>query len=291
MRGAPTRRGRLLVVATPLGNLGDLSRNAHEALQAADLVCAEDTRRTGGLLSHLGLKKPQLALHKFSEAERLNQVLAVLAEGQTVALVSDGGTPCLSDPGHLLVAAAHAAGHQVSPIAGPSALAAALSAAGFPADRVLFAGFLPARSGPRRRELERLAAYPETLAFYEAPHRLLEFLDDALALLGDREVFLGRELTKLHEETRRTTLSALIEEFKQRGEILGEITLVIAGNPDPEAPLPAHSPRDEALAHAWQEALEAENRDPRRAIKRLARDLGLARDELRRRLQRERLIP
>ncbi len=274
--------GVLHVVATPLGNLQDLTDRARTVLAAADLVAAEDTRRTGQLLAHLGLAKPQVACHKFSEARTVERVLAALAAGQRVALVTDGGTPAVSDPGFRLVAAAHAAGHRVEPVPGPSAVVAALSASGLPADRFHFAGFLPARRAARRAELARLAALPETLVVFEAPHRLRETLDDLLDVLGDRAATLCRELTKLHEEVRPAGLAALRDEIARRPEVLGEIVLVIAGGRG-EAAAPA--PPDPALAEGWRAALAAEDDDPRRALRRLARDLGLDRAELKRRLQ------
>ncbi len=225
---APSR-GRLLVVATPLGNLGDLSPRAVRALGEADLVAAEDTRRTLPLLTHLGLSKPLVSSHKFNEASKLDGLLGALGEGKTIALVTDGGTPAISDPGHRLVAAALAAGHVVVAIAGPSAVAAALSVAGFPADRFRFAGFLPAAAAARRRALTALAGEPETLVFYEAPHRVLKALDAMIEALGDREAALCRELTKLHEEVLRARLSAIRTSLAARDAIRGEIVLVVAG--------------------------------------------------------------
>ncbi len=277
-------RGALLVVATPIGNLGDMTARAVEALARADLVASEDTRRTGRLLAHLGLEKPQLACHKFSEARRLAAVLNRLADGATVALVTDSGTPGLSDPGRLLVAAAHAAGHQVIPVPGPSAVAAALSAAGLPADHFHFAGFLSVKSSARRRELQRLAAFEETLVFFEAPHRLARFLADALEVLGDRPAVLCREMTKLHEEVRRTTLGALTADIAGRPDVLGEVVLVVGGREGHGGARPEPRP-DRRLASRWKAALAHEEGDERRAMRRLARELGAQRIELRRMLE------
>lgn len=280
--------GVLYVVATPLGNLQDLTERARTALAAADLVAAEDTRRTGQLLSWLGLRKPQVACHKFSEARTVAPLLAALAEGRAVALVTDGGTPAVSDPGHRLVAAAHAAGHRVVPVPGPSAVVAALCASGLPADRFHFAGFLPARAAERRRELARLAALPVTLVLFEAPHRLKAALDECVAVLGDRPATLCRELTKLYEEVRPGTLASLRDEIAARREVLGEIALVIAGagaGAGKRPPGTAAVADDPELARSWSLALAEEENDPRRALRRLARELGLDRAELKRRLQ------
>jgi len=287
-------RGRLLVVATPLGNLGDLSPRAARALAEADLVAAEDTRRTLPLLTHLGLSKPMVSSHKFNEAAGLAGLLNTLAEGKTIALVTDGGTPAISDPGHRLVAAAHAAGHAVVAIAGPSAVAAALSVAGFPADRFRFAGFLPAAAAARRRALAALATEPETLVFYEAPHRVLKALDAMIEALGDREAALCRELTKLHEEVLRAPLSAIRASLAARDAIRGEIVLVVAGAGREGTRAGAERAGTEAGMEAGMEAVayrvlfamarELEDGDPRRAVRRLARELGLARAEVKARL-------
>ncbi len=282
-------RGRLLVVATPLGNLGDLSPRAARALAEADLVAAEDTRRTLPLLTHLGLSKPMVSSHKFNEASGLAGLLNTLAEGKTIALVTDGGTPAISDPGHRLVAAAHAAGHAVVAIAGPSAVAAALSVAGFPADRFRFAGFLPAAASARRRALAALAAEPETLVFYEAPHRVLKALDAMIEALGDREAALCRELTKLHEEVLRAPLSALRASLAGRDAIRGEIVLVVAGGGSERGGAEravAERAGTEAGPYGalFAMARALEDGDPRRAVRRLARELQLSRAEVKSRL-------
>lgn len=288
-----TQRGVLYVVATPIGNLGDLSPRAAEVLAEVDVVAAEDTRRTGRLLAHLGLRRPQVSCHKFGEARHLDALLAPLAAGRRVALVTDGGTPAISDPGHRLVAAAHAAGHRVVAVPGPCAAVAALSVAGLTADRFLFAGFLPARTAARRDALASLAPFEGTLVFHEAPHRAIEFLDDALAVLGDRDAVLCRELTKLHEEVRRATVSALRDDLAARESVLGEIVFVVAGARAGTAA--ARGPCEGgaapgALAAPWKEALEADGGDERRALRRLSRELGLPRADLRRRLQADRLL-
>jgi 16S rRNA (cytidine1402-2'-O)-methyltransferase len=220
--------GRLYIVATPIGNLEDLTRRAARVLGEVDLIAAEDTRQTRKLLAHLGLSKPLLSYYEPREEQALPKILALLQDGKSVALVTDGGTPAVSDPGYRLVRAALDAGIKVEPVPGPSALTAALSASGLPTDRVTFAGFLPPKTAARRAALAELADRRDTLVFFESPHRLPDFLADALATLGDREAVIFREITKAFEEQQRGTLSALPARFSGR-EIKGEITVVIRG--------------------------------------------------------------
>jgi 16S rRNA (cytidine1402-2'-O)-methyltransferase len=276
--------GTLRVVATPIGALADLSPRAVQALAEADLVAAEDTRRTRALLTHHGLSRRLVSCHKFNEARETARLVERLEAGDTVALVSDGGTPSVSDPGARLVAAAHAAGIRVEPIPGPSAAVAALSASGLPADAFHFAGFLPGRAGPRARLLERLAALPETLVVYEAPHRVRALLTELRDALGDREAVLCREMTKLHEEIRRGRLSDLSASLEAREAVKGEIVLVVAGRAGGagERLEPAERAR---LAARFRVALDEEEGDPRRAAKRLARSEGVRRAEIVRRLE------
>jgi 16S rRNA (cytidine1402-2'-O)-methyltransferase len=223
----------LVVVATPIGNLGDLSPRAAASLRDADLVLAEDTRRTGRLLQHVGSTVPQRSLHEHNERDRVDEVLARIAAGGRVALVSDAGTPAVSDPGYRLVAACAAAGVRVETVPGPSALLAALAVAGLPTDRVAFEGFLPRKGGARRRRLEELRDERRTLVLFAAPHRVADDLRDlAAALGGERPAVLTRELTKLHEEVRRGSLSSLADEVADG--VRGEVTLVVAGAPEPD---------------------------------------------------------
>lgn len=280
-------RGRLLVVATPLGNLADLAPRAAAALAEADLVAAEDTRRSRTLLAHLGITRPLVSLHRFNEAAGVPRLLAELAAGRTIALVTDGGTPAISDPGHRLVAAAHDAGHAVTPLAGPCSVTAALSVAGFPADRFTFAGFLPARAAARRHELAALARAADTLVFFEAPHRVLAALEDMLGALGDRRAALCRELTKLHEEVLRAPLSAIRAALARRAEVRGEIVLVVAGAADEAALPPADAAcggPDSDAAALFRLARELEGGDVRRALRRLSRELGIPRAAVKSRL-------
>ncbi len=224
-------QGRLDVIATPIGNIGDLSPRARESLGAAALVLAEDTRRTSTLLAACGISRPLLSLHDHNEASRVDALVARLRRGETLALVSDAGTPLLSDPGFILVRAVAAAGFEVRSIAGPSAVTAALAVAGLPTDRFVFEGFLPARPGERSAALARLAQEPRTLVLFEAPHRIaatLQHLADAFG--GDRNAVIARELTKLHECIYRGTLAQLAARAVADADIArGEITLVIAG--------------------------------------------------------------
>ncbi|MFO1493303.1 MAG: 16S rRNA (cytidine(1402)-2'-O)-methyltransferase [Lysobacterales bacterium] len=229
--------GTLYVVATPIGNLDDLSPRARQVLGEVDAILVEDTRQSAVLLRHAGLSVPMLAVHEHNEGARAEALVQRLQAGQRLALISDAGTPLISDPGYRLVAAVRAAGLSVSPIPGPCALVAALSAAGLPTDRFAFEGFLPARAGERQERLSALAADPRTLVFYEAPHRILDALEDAARLLGgSRRAVLARELTKRYETLLDGTLDALVS--RVRGDLdqqRGEIVLVIAGAPEAEA--------------------------------------------------------
>jgi 16S rRNA (cytidine1402-2'-O)-methyltransferase len=221
--------GKLLVVATPIGNLDDLTPRARAAFESADLVACEDTRHTGLLLHHLGIKKPLVSLHEHNERQRLPRLLAELEEGRTVALASDAGTPLLSDPGFLLVREAAARGIRIEPLPGPSALLAALVASGLPPYPFTFAGFPPPKSGKRRTFFRAWAALPHTLIFFESPHRLLASLDDAQAELGDRPAAVARELTKLHEEVLRGMLSEVRTDLGARPSLKGEFVVVVGG--------------------------------------------------------------
>ncbi len=220
--------GTLFVVATPIGNLEDLSPRARQTLAEVGLVAAEDTRHTGRLLSHLGLKTPQFSLHEHNEARASTTLVEKLLAGMSVALVSDAGTPLVSDPGYRLVQAAHANAVRVVPVPGPSAVTAALSVSGLPTDRFAFEGFPPARPAARRKWLQARAAEPRTLLFFEAVHRIEATLRDMVEIFGaDRGAFLGRELTKLHEECRRASLGELLAAVSD-GTIPGKGEFVVA---------------------------------------------------------------
>jgi len=234
MNNAITERsGILYVVGTPIGNLGDLSPRAQEILGEVDIIAAEDTRRTGGLLSRIGVQARVIAYHEHNETQATAELLGELASGRSIALVSDAGTPLISDPGWRLVAAAAAAGCEVRTIPGPSALLAALSVSGLPTDRFVFEGFLPRRQGQRRTRLQSLAAEARTLVFFESVHRLTESLAALIEAFGaDRRAAISRELTKLHEQTVRGTLAELAAEIGEAMPLLGEFVIVVAGVDD-----------------------------------------------------------
>lgn len=223
--------GTLHIVATPIGNLGDLSPRALEILGAVDAICAEDTRHTRQLLSHFGLERPLLALHQHNEDAQAEQLVARLRAGESLALVSDAGTPLVSDPGFRLVRAAREAGVRVSPVPGACAAIAALSVAGIASDRFVFEGFLPAKSGARRERLTRLAAESRTLIFYESAHRIEESLGDLVVAFGaDRPAVLARELTKLFETVLDGGLGQLLERVAaDPNQRKGEFVLVVEG--------------------------------------------------------------
>ncbi|MFB2934705.1 16S rRNA (cytidine(1402)-2'-O)-methyltransferase [Aerosakkonemataceae cyanobacterium BLCC-F154] len=221
--------GILYLVATPIGNLEDMTFRAIKVLQTVDLIAAEDTRHTGKLLQHFQIKTPQLSYHEHNRQQRIPQLLSQLSQGKTIALVTDAGMPLISDPGYELVKACVAQGISVVPIPGANAAITALSAAGLATDKFVFEGFLPAKSKERRRHLETLNSETRTIIFYESPHRLRETLEDLGNIFGDsREIVLARELTKMHEEFWRGTITDAIAHYTNR-EPQGEFTLVVAG--------------------------------------------------------------
>lgn len=219
--------GQLVIVATPIGNLEDLSPRAARELSEADLIACEDTRRTGRLLAHLGLKRPLVSLHEHNERQRLPQLLSRLQEGHRIALVSDAGTPLLSDPGFVLVREAIREGIELDAIPGPSAVIDALVLSGLPPHPYTFGGFPPPKTGKRRRFFERFRALDHTVVFFESPHRLLASLADLQEVLGNRTVAVGRELTKLHQEILRGDLQQVRSALEQRPTLKGEFTLVV----------------------------------------------------------------
>jgi 16S rRNA (cytidine1402-2'-O)-methyltransferase len=225
--------GRLYVVATPIGNLGDLSARARETLQSCSVIAAEDTRHTGVLLKHFGIQTPQFSLHDHNEKQRAGEIIERLRQGASVALVSDAGTPAISDPGFELVRTVAAAGFEIVAIPGPCAAIAALSIGAVPTDRFCFEGFLPARGAARRKRLSLLAGESRTLVLYEAPHRVRETLEDCAAVFGgERSATVAREITKLHEETYRGSLAELKARAQADADFgRGEIVLLIAGAP------------------------------------------------------------
>ena len=274
--------GTLYLVATPIGNLADITFRAIEILKKVVVIACEDTRHTRKLLQHYGIATKTVSYHEHNEQQRARELVDVLKRGDDVAVVSDAGTPSISDPGFRLVRAAIENEISVVPVPGPSALISALIAAGLPTDEFFFGGFLPARSNARRTRLGELRAVPGTLVFYEAPHRLSETLKDAHELLGEREAVVARELTKLHEEIRRGRLSELAQHYSDE-EPRGEIVLLIDRNVLENAAAP-----DMQSIAALVDQFERDGLDHRAALKKAARELGLSRAEAYRRLTAER---
>ena len=220
--------GKLYVVATPIGNLEDITLRALRVLREVDLIAAEDTRHTRKLLDRYEIKKRMVSYHEHNERERAERIIEDLKSGMKVALVSDSGTPAISDPGYVLIRRCVEEGIEVIPIPGPSALLAALSVSGLPVHRFIFEGFLPHKSGKRRNRLRQLAGEEGTIIFYESPHRLLKTLSDILEILGNRRVVIARELTKVHEEIFRGSIEEALERFGE-GERKGEFTILVEG--------------------------------------------------------------
>ena len=271
--------GTLFIVATPIGNLADITHRAIQILKQVDLIAAEDTRHTHKLLQHYGIDTKTISYHEHNEQQRSEQLLARLREGSNVAIVSDAGTPGINDPGYRLVRLAVEHDIPTVSVPGPSALVTALVASGLPTDEFFFGGFLPARSGARRNRLAELRDVPGTLVFYEAPHRLRATLKDAAEVLGSRQAVVARELTKLHEEFRRATLSKLAEYYDNSESPRGEIVLLIDRQRDATV-----RKIENADIEALVTKLESEGLDRRSALKRAARELGVSRDEAYRRL-------
>jgi len=273
--------GTLYLVATPIGNLEDITYRAVRVLREVDLVACEDTRHTRTLLNHYDINTKTISYHEHNERERARRLSEMLQAGASIAVVSDAGTPGISDPGFRLVNDALERGARVVPVPGPSAFVAALTATGLPTDEFFFGGFLPARSTQRRARLAELRPLHSTLIFYEAPHRIGQTLTDAREILGEREAAVARELTKLHEEIARGPLTELAERFSAETAARGEMVLLIDR---------ARSGVERDLNQAETDiaarvaALEGEGLDNRAALKRAARELGLSRSEAYRRL-------
>jgi len=262
----------LYVVATPIGNLEDITYRAVRILGEVDLIACEDTRQTHKLLEHYGIQKPTVSYHEHNEAERTADLIARLLGGATIALVSDAGMPLVSDPGYRLVRAAVENGIPVQPIPGPSATLTALAASGLPTDSFRFGGFLPHKPGQRAKLLEALAEEQATLIFYEAPHRILEALEAIETVLGPRPVVVARELTKIHEEFLRGTAAEIRAQLESRDAIKGEMTLLIGKATAPP-------PDDRPLQEAVEELVRA-GTPKMDAIKQVARRRGLSKREV-----------
>jgi 16S rRNA (cytidine1402-2'-O)-methyltransferase len=267
--------GTLYLVATPVGNLEDISLRALRILKEVDLIACEDTRHTAKLLTRYSIGTPRESYHKFNEESRAPRLIQLLREGKNIALVSDSGTPLVSDPGYEIVSACRREGIPVVPIPGPSAAIAALIGSGLPADSFCFAGFLPARSALRKRRLEELAGVPATLIFFEAPHRILASLEDMIAVFGQRRASMARELTKIHEEFLYGTLAELLDLLRSRLSIQGEITLVVEHGE--AAPVSESYP--ESIKEHLESVIEKTGLSRNEALKIVARQRGISRKQ------------
>jgi len=266
--------GTLYVVATPIGNLDDITYRAVDTLRRVDLIACEDTRHSRRLLDHFGIKTPVRSYHEHNEHRQSRELLELLHEGRSIALISDAGTPLVSDPGYRLTAAAARDGVPIVPIPGASALIAALAASGLASDSFRFCGFLPSKAAARRALLESFRAEPSTVIAFEAPHRIMESLRDISEILGDRPITLAREMTKLHEEFLRGCASEVASRLSSRPDVRGEITLVIGcGERKPAV-------RSEPEIVATVEELERSGVPRMEAIKECARRLGLPKREV-----------
>ena len=269
--------GTLYLVATPIGNLQDISARALETLRSVDLIACEDTRHSLKLLNHYGISRKLVSYHEHNERERADEIVGKLVEGASVAVVSDAGTPGINDPGYVVVQAALAAGVSVVSIPGPVAFVNAVIVSGLPTDSIFFGGFLPSKKGERRKRLEEVRAIPATLVFYESPHRLQAAIADCVEILGDRPAAIVREMTKLHEEVRRGRLNDISEGF-QDASPKGEFVLVIDRAGDEHTSVPKGT-----LAERVRE-LESGGIDHKAALKTAAKEFGLSRSEAYRRL-------
>jgi len=271
----------LYLVATPIGNLEDITLRAIRVLKQADLIACEDTRQTQKLLNHYGIDTPTISYHEHNEAVRATELVEKLAHGLRVAVVTDAGTPGISDPGFRLVSLAIGRGLPVVSIPGAAAFVSAVVASGLPSEAFSFRGFLPPKSAARRRELEQIRNSAQTEIFYEAPHRILAALEDALAVLGsERRIVVARELTKIHEEFLRGTAAQVLDIVKGRGDMKGEIVLMIGPGGEEENPAPTISIRDRV-----EQLMREENLDERAALKKTAKERGISKSEAYREFQ------
>src|SRR5262245_33142269 len=275
--------GTLYLVATPIGNLEDITLRALRVLGEVDLIACEDTRHTRKLLSHYKISKPLVSYHEHNERARSAELIEKLLGGLNVALVSDAGTPLISDPGYSIVTEAALAGVPIVPIPGASAAIAALAASGLPTNEFLFAGFLPARGAERRRRLNDFAKSPSSLVFYEAPHRIKECIEAAREILGDRPAALARELTKVHEEIIRGRLSEIAALISER-EPKGEYVLIIGPRAASEPPEVGAAAQENTIIEQVRALMAAEGLDQKTALKRVAKLRGLTKREAYRQL-------
>ncbi len=284
--GSPAPGPVLYVVATPIGNLEDITLRALRVLKEVDLIACEDTRQTQKLLNHYGIEKRTVSYHEHNEMTRAAELILDTEQGAKIALVSDAGMPGISDPGYRLISLAIRHHIKVVPIPGASAFVAALVASGLPTDSFRFGGFLPHKSGQRRDELEKIRNTPRTQIFYEAPHRILETLEDVVAVLGgSRHVVVAREVTKIHEEFLRGRADEVLDVLKARGEVKGEITLLIDKAPEVLADEPAPK---KSVNSRLKELMKERQLDEKSALKLVAKELGVSKSEAYRELQRTR---
>ncbi len=268
-------QGKLYLVATPIGNLEDLSQRALRILREVDLIACEDTRHTAKLLARYDIRTPRKSYHKFNEEKRTEKLMGRLQEGGQVALVSDSGTPLVSDPGYEIVKACRMRGIPVIPVPGPSAAIAALTASGLPAERFFFTGFLPARSSQRKRRLQELESVAATLIIYEAPHRLLASLSDMIAVLGCRQAVIARELTKIHEEFLTGSLTELFDLLQGREKIQGEIVIVV----EKGKPIDKPGAYPESINQHLEQEIRESGLARNEALKSVARQRGITRKQ------------
>lgn len=275
--------GTLYLVGTPIGNMEDITLRALRILKEVDLIACEDTRHTVQLLDHYGIEKMTVSYHEHNELTRAAELIVHLEQGDNIAMVSDAGMPGVSDPGYRLIALAVRHHIKVVPVPGASAFLSALVASGLATDSFRFSGFLPSKQGARRTLLEAVRHSPRTQIFYEAPHRIVEALQDIVELLGpDRHVVVAREVTKLHEEFLRGRAEDLLATLKKRGEVKGEITLLIGKAGGPELPQP--TPKN--VGQRVRELMKANELDEKAALKQVAKEFGVSKSEVYRELQR-----
>jgi 16S rRNA (cytidine1402-2'-O)-methyltransferase len=273
----------LYVVGTPIGNLEDITLRALRVLRNADRIACEDTRQTQKLLNHFEIQTKTVSYHEHNEMTRAPELIVHLEDGESIALVTDAGMPGISDPGYRLITLAIRHGIKVVPIPGASAFLSALVASGLPGETFRFSGFLPAKSGQRRKLLESIKDSPRTQIFYEAPHRIVDSLRDIVDVLGPtRHVVIAREVTKIHEEFLRGRANLLLEEAEKRGELKGEITLLIAKADEQETSAPAK----ETVSQLMYRFMREDSLEEKDALKRVAKELGISKSEAYREFQR-----
>jgi 16S rRNA (cytidine1402-2'-O)-methyltransferase len=276
--------GKLFVVATPIGNLEDITLRAIRTLKEADLIACEDTRRTQTLLERYAIRTNLMSYHEHNEMTRAPELVLLMEEGSKIALVSDAGVPLISDPGHRLVKLAIRHNIPVVPVPGPSAFVASLAVAGLPLDQFRFVGFLPRKKTARRNSLRAIQDATETLVFYEAPHRMIEMLEDLLKTVGDRPLVVAREVTKIHEEFLRGTVSEILAVLKSRPTVKGEFTVLVG---PPEAGKTQAGGPPESVARELKELVAGGKLTEREALKKLAKSSGVSRSVLYRQWQVE----